>query len=185
MKDTLATLTNANAALVWAEHMPDWRRAGDMAELRAQIGVPLGLSRKTPPPLPTGNLPPIIATWRSMKRGFLFGFTSFLDLQAISALLWSMTAFLFFLAASAAAVQAARKGATKQIENVCRSWVAERLLCSLRGRAGHFWRCVDFGTMRSANGTSPTLNENWQQLTKSPNVQRKIESVSGIVYPLI
>jgi GYF domain 2 len=40
MRETLATLFNAKEVLVWRDGFPDWRRAGDISELRAQTAVP-------------------------------------------------------------------------------------------------------------------------------------------------
>jgi hypothetical protein len=40
LKETLATLPDANDVLVWCEGFPDWKIAGDVKELRAQILLP-------------------------------------------------------------------------------------------------------------------------------------------------
>jgi hypothetical protein len=48
LRETLATLSNAKDVLVWCDGFPDWKRAGDVSELRAQTVVP--------PPLPAKGL---------------------------------------------------------------------------------------------------------------------------------
>jgi GYF domain 2 len=110
--ETLATLPNASDVLVWCDKFSDWKRAGDVAELRAQIVVPPPLLPKNQPSLRPRIPPLLMAPWMSMKRGFLFGLTSFLVVGAIGALVrggFGIGAGLLFLAGSAAAVQAARK----------------------------------------------------------------------------
>jgi hypothetical protein len=44
LKETLAALPNAEEVLVWREGFQDWKRAGDVVELKPQ--------RVVPPPLP-------------------------------------------------------------------------------------------------------------------------------------
>ena len=45
LKASLAAFQNAKDVLVWCESFPNWVRAGDVSEFRAQTAVP--------PPLPT------------------------------------------------------------------------------------------------------------------------------------
>jgi hypothetical protein len=63
LKDTLATLPDANDVLVWAKHLPDWKRVRDVPELVA-VAAPLDFnkafaealsSRFVENPAPTGS----------------------------------------------------------------------------------------------------------------------------------
>lgn len=56
--ETLATLPNAADVLVWCDKFSDWKRAGDVDELRAQFVVPPPLPPRVPPPLPAGRAAP-------------------------------------------------------------------------------------------------------------------------------
>jgi GYF domain 2 len=107
--DTLATLPDASEVLVWCDKFSDWKRAGDVVELRARIVVPPPLPPEIPPPLPRRIPPSFMATWISMKRGFLYGLTSFFLVGAIGALFRGGFPGLLLLVGSAGAVQAARK----------------------------------------------------------------------------
>jgi len=102
--DTLATLPNASDSLVWCDKFSDWKRAGDVAEFRARIAVPPPLPPDPAPPPPQNPFafggkvavdeappPPQIPSplrerWLSIKRGFLFGLTSFLVVGVIGSL---------------------------------------------------------------------------------------------------
>ena len=57
LKGTLQTLANPADVLVWCEKFSDWRRAGDVSELRVQVIVPPPLPPR-PPPLPREQTAP-------------------------------------------------------------------------------------------------------------------------------
>jgi hypothetical protein len=66
LKDLLAKLPNARDALVWREDFPEWKKAGDVPEFRAQT--------ISPPPLPKMS-PDARPVWRIRWWWLLFVFT--------------------------------------------------------------------------------------------------------------
>jgi hypothetical protein len=101
LKNTLATLPNASDVLVWARHLPDWKRVRDVPELMTPLPPPLNLDEavrealqqretpsptesvrsQTPPPLPPTR--PRLTTFQKVVGIFV------LSSWAIMFLKWS------------------------------------------------------------------------------------------------
>ena len=79
LKESLATFQNAKDVLVWCENFPNWVRAGDVPELRAQTAVPPQLPVTNPPASITGTPPKWQVKWWWYVVAFfcVFGISGF------------------------------------------------------------------------------------------------------------